>query len=112
MLVIENKKKVKKMDKNEIKKVVALTYKKEERSAPTVIAQGNGKFAEQLLIKAIQSNVPIYKNPELLYELSCLNILEEIPDYLYGVVAEVLAFIYKMEQITGKEALKYGAANA
>ena len=100
------------MDKNDIIKAVALTYKKEERSAPDIVAKGAGKFAEQILLKAIQSKTPIYKNPDLLYELTKLNFLEDIPEYLYGAVAEILAYIYKIDELAGKQPQHIGAANA
>ena len=100
------------MERNEIIKAAALTYKKDEQNAPSMLAKGSGKLAEQILMKAIQSNVPIYKNPDLLNELTHLNFLEEIPEYLYGAVAEILAFIYKMDEIAGKQHQIQGVTNA
>jgi flagellar biosynthesis protein len=41
--------------------------------------------------------VPIYENAELSQWLSTLELGDEIPQALYITIAEILAFVYKLE---------------
>jgi len=80
------------------KEAIALTYDSETLSAPKVIAKGKGKTAENILEKAKKLNIPIQEDPSLTELLGKLEINESIPEELYQAVAEVFAFIYKMDQ--------------
>ena len=53
---------------------------------------------KNILEKAQELDIPVQKDPSLAELLGKLNINETIPDELYGVVAEVFAFIYKLDQ--------------
>ena len=83
--------------RDELKKAMALTYNAEEDYSPKLVAKGSGKFAEKLILTAIENGVPIYQDPELMKKLARLDLLEEIPEELYGAVAEILGFIYAMD---------------
>ncbi|MCD6462089.1 MAG: EscU/YscU/HrcU family type III secretion system export apparatus switch protein [Thermotogae bacterium] len=85
------------MDENERrKKSVALKYNKDVDTAPVVIAKGVGEVAEAIIEIAKEKGIPIVENPELVEDLFRLEIYSEIPEELYKVVAEVLAFVYGM----------------
>lgn len=79
-------------------KVVALKYDIEKQSAPKVIAKGHGLIADRILETAREKGIPLYKDPELIEILSQLDVGLEIQPELYQAVAEVLIFIYKMNQ--------------
>jgi flagellar biosynthesis protein len=74
----------------------ALQYDLEQDDAPKVIARGQRKIAEQILAEARKHNIPIHEDPDLVTALAGVNLGEEIPVELYHVVAEVLAYIYRV----------------
>ncbi|MEE8484279.1 MAG: EscU/YscU/HrcU family type III secretion system export apparatus switch protein [Nitrospinota bacterium] len=84
------------MKKKRIQKAVALKYEKETERAPKVAAKGKGKIAEKILEIAKEHGIPVHEDADLLEVLSQLDIDQEIPPYLYTVVAELLAFIYRI----------------
>jgi flagellar biosynthesis protein len=65
-------------------------------SAPKVVASGSGHIAAQIIAVAEENGVPLYEDGELVRLLSRLDLDEEIPNNLYQAVAEVLAFIYAL----------------
>ncbi|MDH5300424.1 MAG: EscU/YscU/HrcU family type III secretion system export apparatus switch protein [Gammaproteobacteria bacterium] len=65
-------------------------------SAPKVVAKGKGEIAQQIMTIAKEHGVPLYEDGELVKLLSRLDLDEEIPNNLYQAVAEVLAFIYSI----------------
>ena len=80
---------------------VALGYDPEKDSAPRVLATGKGLIAEQIIAIAEERGIPIRKDPVLLAALSDLDIDQLIPPELYAVVAEVLAFVYRVQDSRG-----------
>ena len=70
--------------------------------APKVIATGKGILAEKILDKAKEVDVPVYEDEKLAKTLSNLELGEMIPPELYGVVAEVLVFVDRMDKIRSK----------
>ncbi len=76
----------------------ALRYRMAEDSAPKLVAKGAGIVAEKIIAAAREAGVPIHENPDLLALLMTLNIGEAIPPEMYTAVAEVLAFIYKINK--------------
>ena len=83
-------------------KAVALKYKKGHDRAPKVTAKGRGALADKILALARENNIPIKQDKTLLDALYRLEIQQEIPEELYRVVAEVLAFIYRMNRLKGE----------
>lgn len=79
-------------------KAIALKYDTDKDTAPKVIGKGKGIIAEEIITLAKQSNVPIQEDPTLISLLSQLEINETIPEELYEVVAEVFAFIYRVDK--------------
>lgn len=89
------------MSENKKKTAVALQYNVGEE-APKIIASGKGILAEKILDKAKESDVPVYEDEKLANTLSKLDIGDMIPPELYGVVAEILVFVDKMDKIKKK----------
>lgn len=84
------------------KKAVALRYQYQEDKAPVIVAKGRGSIAEKILELAQKYGIPIHEDPELASALMKFDIGEFIPEELYPVVAEVLAFIYTMDKRAAK----------
>jgi flagellar biosynthesis protein len=77
-------------------KAVALKYNKEKNAAPKITAKGRGIIAEKIVETARAHNVPLYEDKNLVQVLEALELETEIPTELYRAVAEVLAFIYRL----------------
>lgn len=87
------------MDKNKkFDKAVALRYDVQKEDVPIVVAKGKGYLAERIKELANDSGVPVKEDKELADYLMALDLYEEIPPELYAVVAEVLAYIYRMDR--------------
>ncbi|RSL31249.1 EscU/YscU/HrcU family type III secretion system export apparatus switch protein [Salibacterium salarium] len=80
------------------KSAVALGYQAQSQNAPNVKAKGKGYVAEEIVKRAKQNNVPVQEDPSLVELLSQLEIDQNIPPDLYEVVAEVFAFLYRVDQ--------------
>ena len=74
----------------------ALRYKAQEDDAPKLVAKGKGRIAEKILALAEEHNIPVREDPDLIEALMKLELNEYIPEELFKVVAEILAFIYRM----------------
>jgi flagellar biosynthesis protein len=83
-------------------RAAALEYLPGKDNAPRVVANGSGKVAEKIIALAKDHNVPIYEDPTLAAALATVNLDEEIPPELYLVVAEVMAYIYRISNKTRK----------
>lgn len=88
------------------KEAIALNYNPENNNSPTVIAKGKGQIAESILEKAAQNDIPIYEDRNLVELLGNLDLNEAIPEELYEAVAEVFAFIYRLDQSYNSKKLK------
>lgn len=84
------------MEKNQIKKAVALGYDMEIDNAPKVVAKGSGAIAKNIIKIAQDNEVPIKKDEDLIELLSAIDIDKEIPDSMYKAVSEIFAFIYDL----------------
>jgi flagellar biosynthesis protein len=84
------------MMKKKKARAVALKYETEKDSAPRVVAKGRDLIAEKIIETARAHNVPLYEDKNLVQVLEALDIDTEIPPELYRAVAEVLAFIYRL----------------
>jgi flagellar biosynthesis protein len=81
---------------NELKKAIALTYK-EGQYAPQVVAKGRGVTAEAIIACAKEAGIYIHEAPELVSLLMQVDVDQHIPPELYLAVAELLAWIYWLE---------------
>ena len=78
---------------------VALRYDAHAMNAPQVVAKGAGAVAQRIRELAEANGVPIVENPPLARGLfKSVEIGQEIPSTFYAAVAEVLAFIYRMDR--------------
>jgi flagellar biosynthesis protein len=75
---------------------VALRYNAATEKAPKITAKGRGLVAERIIALAREKGVPIREDPDLVQVLSQLDLNQEIPPSLYQVVAELLAFVYRL----------------
>lgn len=76
---------------------VALTYTAGE-AAPRVVAKGRGLIAQEIIARAREAGVYVHESPELVALLMQVNLDERIPPQLYLAVAELLAWLYRVEQ--------------
>ena len=74
---------------------VALSY--DGISVPKISARGEDELAQAIIQLAIAHEVPVYENASLMKWLAQLDVGDEIPEYLYRVIAEILAFVYALE---------------
>lgn len=91
------------MEEKKIRKATALSYSPGKDRAPKVIASGKGVIAEKILEKAAEEKIPVIENPELAGQLSEISIGSEIPGELYEVVAEILAFVSRVDKKASKK---------
>ena len=85
-------------NKTKNKSAVALKYQQDEASAtPTVIAKGFGELAQEIIELAKQNGVLVHEDPYLSDFLATLDLGQEIPDQLYHIIAELIAFSYVLQ---------------
>lgn len=75
---------------------VALAYL-EHSGAPKVVAKGKGLIAEQIIQKAKDSGVFVHESRELVSLLMNVDLDQQIPAGLYQAIAELLAWVYQIE---------------
>ncbi len=75
---------------------VALKYEEGSR-APKIVALGAGEIAIKILQLAAEHGVPVKENDSLVEILSKLDLGYEIPAETYKAVAEILAFLYRVD---------------
>lgn len=89
---------------SERKVAAALRFDPETDAAPEIVAVGQGHVAETILEVAEAAGVVIYKDPPLARALGQLELGSHIPPELYRAVAEVLVFVYDLDQQSDKAA--------
>mgnify|MGYP001403724870 CR=1 FL=1 len=82
--------------KTERQSAVALKYSPPEVSVPKIAAKGYGEIAKKIIELARKHNIPIKEDPDLVQILYQLDLNQEIPTSVYKVVAEILAFVYSL----------------
>ncbi|MCL2589619.1 MAG: EscU/YscU/HrcU family type III secretion system export apparatus switch protein [Betaproteobacteria bacterium] len=75
---------------------VALTYAPGD-SAPQVVAKGRGLLAREIISCAREAGVYVHESPELVSLLMQVDLDAHVPPQLYVVVAELLAWLYRIE---------------
>lgn len=76
---------------------VALAYR-EGQAAPRVVAKGRGLIAEEIVRRAKEAGIYVHESSELVSLLMQVNLDDRIPPQLYVAVAELLAWLYRLEQ--------------
>ncbi len=80
---------------------IALTYDGE--NAPTVAATGQDELAREMIRIAQENGVPLYEDPDLAALLGRLDLGEAIPETLYRVIAEILAYSFYLQGFTPED---------
>lgn len=75
---------------------VAISYN-EEKKSPFVSALGYESRAQAIIDMAKELGVYIHKDPVLLNELKALKEGEQVPEQLFQIIAEILAFSYLLQ---------------
>ncbi len=75
---------------------VALTYAPGE-AAPRVVAKGRGLIAEEIIARAREHGIYVHESQELVALLMQVDLDAHIPPQLYVAVAELLAWLYRLE---------------
>jgi flagellar biosynthesis protein len=83
--------------KEDIKKAIGLKYDTADNNSPTVIAKGFGGLADEIIELAKQNGVMIHEDPYLSDLLARMDLGQEIPEKLYHVIAELIAFSYVLQ---------------
>ncbi len=79
-------------------RAVAVRYESEQDAAPRIIAKGAGHVAERIIEAAKAHGVHVHEDPDLVAVLSKLDLDTQIPEELFRAVAEVLAFVYRLNK--------------
>ena len=75
---------------------VALAYRKDDQ-APKVVAKGRGFLAEEIIARAKEADIFVHESPELVSMLMQVDLDQHIPPQLYRAIAELLAWLYRIE---------------
>jgi flagellar biosynthesis protein len=84
-------------------RAVALLYDRTRGGAPRVVASGRGEVAARIIETGRGAGVQILEDPDLMEILAHVPVGAEIPTELYEAVAEVLAFVYRVNGRFGQE---------
>lgn len=79
-----------------LRNAVALAYQG-GATAPKVVASGKGLVADHIIELARQNGVYVHESRELVALLMDVELDQRIPPNLYKVVAELLAWLYRIE---------------
>jgi flagellar biosynthetic protein FlhB len=76
---------------------VGLQYDRSKDRAPRVVTKGDDEDALAIRTVALEQGVPIVENPPVARALfDACEIGDEVPAYLFQVVARLLAFLYRL----------------
>jgi flagellar biosynthesis protein len=79
-----------------VQNAVALAYS-EGAAAPKVVAKGRGLIADQIIAIAKEHGVFVHESKELVALLMKVDLDDDIPPLLYLAVAELLAWLYRLD---------------
>jgi flagellar biosynthesis protein len=76
----------------------ALSYDGQQRTdAPRVVAKGYGLVAEMIVQRAKEAGLYVHEAPEMVSLLMQVDLDSRIPPQLYQAVAELLAWLHRLE---------------
>ncbi|HEX8884662.1 MAG TPA: EscU/YscU/HrcU family type III secretion system export apparatus switch protein [Noviherbaspirillum sp.] len=75
----------------------ALSYGQGD-TAPRVVAKGYGLVADQIIARAREHGVFLHESREMVALLMQVDLDRDIPPALYRAVAELLAWLYRLEK--------------
>ena len=79
----------------DVKKAVALSF--DGYKAPTITATGKDLIAEEIIALAKDAGVYIHQDEHLSNFLQLLELGDEVPEELYTLIAELIAFVYMLD---------------
>lgn len=79
------------------KSAIALAYQAGS-AAPRVVAKGRGLIAQAIIERAREHGVFVHESEDLVGILMQVELDDNIPPQLYQAVAELLAWIYRLER--------------
>ncbi|MES2070381.1 MAG: EscU/YscU/HrcU family type III secretion system export apparatus switch protein [Pseudomonadota bacterium] len=83
--------------KPDLQSAVALAYQG-GATTPKVVAKGRGLIADAIISRAREHGVFVHQSKELVSLLMKVELDQDIPPALYRAVAELLAWLYHIEQ--------------
>ena len=95
---------------NSTREAIALAYSQTD-AAPRVVAKGKGVVAREIIARAQEAGVYVHESPELVGLLMQVDLDTRIPPQLYVAVAELLAWLYRLEQDAAQAAAPPQAQN-
>ena len=72
---------------------VALSYDAQKHNAPIVTAKGQGEIAQKIIQLALDNNIEIRQDADLIQILRAVDINEEIPLEAFAAVADIISYI-------------------
>jgi flagellar biosynthesis protein len=97
------------MSRKHRRSAAALVYDAQGNdAAPRVIAKGYGMLAEMIVQRAREEGLYVHEAPEMVSLLMQVDLDTRIPPQLYQAVAELLAWLHRLE--SGAELEPEGAA--
>src|SRR5450830_1761061 len=85
---------------------VAIAYETGDL-APRVVARGRGAVAEQIIERAKQHQIFVHESKDLVALLMQVDLDDHIPPALYRAIAEILAWLYRLEQQASESGASY-----
>ena len=79
------------------KSAIALAYQAGD-AAPKVVAKGRGLIAQAIIERAKEHGVFVHESEDLVSMLMQVELDQNIPPQLYLAVAELLAWLYRLER--------------
>ena len=85
----------------ESRRATAVALKKygiDESAIPKIVAAGYGKLAEEIVALALKNGVKVREDRNLAQLLAAIELDSEIPSEALVAVAEILAYVYKVNE--------------
>ena len=77
-------------------RAIAVALEEQGDAAPTVVASGRGLVAEKILELAFANDVKVREDADLAQILAAVDVDSPIPIDAFSAVAEVLAYLYRV----------------
>jgi len=87
---------------------VALEYALGREEAPSVVASGRGELAGRIIEIAEANSVPVRSDVDLARLLSAMKVGDQIPPPAFAAVAEILAYLYRLDSRLAGDAGRTG----
>jgi flagellar biosynthesis protein len=80
------------------RQAVALAYEHGDDAAPRVVAKGYGQIADMIVQRAHETGLYVHESSQMVSLLMNVDLDSHVPPLLYQAVAELLAWLYRLEQ--------------